>query len=67
MPHTPQWELIRDKVSMKLIIIPSGDQDGTYANHEPKVRINGPPEFSVRPGSTVRREGEVSYPRSTML
>jgi len=30
---TPQWEAIRDKVSRKLIIIPSGDQDGTYARY----------------------------------
>ena len=28
---TPQWETIREKVSRKLIIIPSGDQDGTGA------------------------------------
>ena len=28
---TPQWEAIREKVSRKLIIIPSGDQDGTGA------------------------------------
>jgi hypothetical protein len=28
---TPQWDAIRDKVSDKLIIIPSGDQDGTGA------------------------------------
>ncbi len=32
------------------------------ANHEPKVRINGPSELSARPGSTVRLEGEVSDP-----
>jgi hypothetical protein len=30
---TPQWEAIRDKVSLKLIVIPSGDQDGTYARY----------------------------------
>ncbi len=28
---TPQWETVREKVSRKLIIIPSGDQDGTGA------------------------------------
>lgn len=28
---TPQWEAIREKVSRKLVIIPSGDQDGTGA------------------------------------
>lgn len=28
---TPQWDAIREKVSHKLIIIPSGDQDGTGA------------------------------------
>jgi hypothetical protein len=31
--NTPQWETIRDKVSQKLIVIPSGDQDGTYARY----------------------------------
>jgi hypothetical protein len=31
--NTPQWEAIRDKVSLKLIVIPSGDQDGTYARY----------------------------------
>lgn len=31
--NTPQWEAVRDKVSLKLIIIPSGDQDGTYARY----------------------------------
>lgn len=30
---TPQWEAIRDKVSLKLVIIPFGDQDGTYARY----------------------------------
>lgn len=30
---TPQWEAIRDKVSAKLVVIPSGDQDGTYARY----------------------------------
>jgi Protein of unknown function (DUF1593) len=29
--ETPQWDAIRAKVSRKLIIIPSGDQDGTGA------------------------------------
>ena len=32
------------------------------ANHEPKVRVKGPPEVPARPGSTVRLEGEVSDP-----
>lgn len=31
--NTPQWEAIRDKVSLKLVIIPWGDQDGTYAKY----------------------------------
>jgi len=31
--NTPQWYDIRDKVSRKLIIIPFGDQDGTYASY----------------------------------
>jgi hypothetical protein len=30
---TPQWETIRTKVSGKLVIIPFGDQDGTYARY----------------------------------
>jgi len=36
---TPQWEAIRDKVSLKLVIIPWGDQDGTYARY---IRPNWP-------------------------
>jgi hypothetical protein len=36
---TPQWEAIREKVSHKLIIIPSGDQDGTGAAY---IRPNWP-------------------------
>ena len=36
---TPQWETIRDKVSLKLVIIPFGDQDGTYARY---IRPNWP-------------------------
>ena len=36
---TPQWQAIRDKVSQKLIIIPSGDQDGTEAAY---IRPNWP-------------------------
>jgi hypothetical protein len=30
---TPDWEGIREKVSKKVIILPSGDQDDTYANY----------------------------------
>ncbi len=37
---TPQWETIRDKVSLKLVIIPFGDQDGTYAKKY--IRPNWP-------------------------
>ena len=37
--NTPQWEAIRDKVSLKLVIIPFGDQDGTYARY---IRPNWP-------------------------
>ncbi len=37
--QTPQWEAIREKVSRKLIIIPSGDQDGTDAAY---IRPNWP-------------------------
>lgn len=31
--NTPQWEAIRNRVSLKLVIIPWGDQDGTYARY----------------------------------
>jgi hypothetical protein len=37
--NTPQWEAIRNKVSLKLVIIPWGDQDGTYARY---IRPNWP-------------------------
>ena len=37
--NTPQWETIRDKVSNKLNIIPSGDPDDTGAS---SVRPNWP-------------------------
>jgi len=37
--NTPQWEAVRDKVSRKLIIIPSGDQDDTDAGY---IRPNWP-------------------------
>jgi len=36
---TPQWDAVRDKVSSKLILIPSGDQDGTDASY---IRPNWP-------------------------
>ena len=36
---TPQWEAIREKVSRKLIVIPSGDQDGTERAY---IRPNWP-------------------------
>jgi Protein of unknown function (DUF1593) len=37
--NTPRWEEIRKKVSQKLVIIPSGDQDGTGAAY---IRPNWP-------------------------
>ena len=37
--NTPRWEAVRDKVSRKLIIVPSGDQDGTGASY---IRPNWP-------------------------
>ena len=47
--NTPQWEAIRDKVSLKLVVIPSGDQDGTYARYiEPNW-----PEVAERQLSTM--------------
>jgi len=36
---TPQWTAIREKVSRKLVLIPSGDQDGTDASY---IRPNWP-------------------------
>jgi hypothetical protein len=36
---TPQWREIQEKVSRKLIIVPSGDQDGTLASY---IRPNWP-------------------------
>jgi hypothetical protein len=47
--NTPQWKAIRDKVSQKLIIIPSGDQDGTYARY---IQPNWP-EVTERQLSTM--------------
>ncbi len=37
--RTPQWESIRNKVSLKLVIVPFGDQDGLYARY---IRPNWP-------------------------
>ena len=37
--NTPQWNAINEKVSRKLVIIPSGDQDGTGAGY---IRPNWP-------------------------
>jgi Protein of unknown function (DUF1593) len=37
--NTPQWPAITEKVSHKLVIIPSGDQDGTGAGY---IRPNWP-------------------------
>ncbi len=31
--NTPEWKSIKEKVSNKVIILPSGDQDDTYANY----------------------------------
>jgi Protein of unknown function (DUF1593) len=47
--NTPQWQAIRDKVSLKLIIIPSGDQDGTYRRY---IQPNWP-EITERQLSTM--------------
>src|SRR5215471_17691424 len=37
--NTPQWSVVSEKVSRKLVIIPSGDQDGTGAGY---IRPNWP-------------------------
>lgn len=57
--NTPQWNNIREKVSHKLIIIPSGDQDGTAAGYIrpnwPEVRewqFEGGPNFGY--GAQIR-------------
>jgi hypothetical protein len=47
--NTPQWEAIRNKMSLNLIIIPSGDQDGTYARY---IQPNWP-EVTERQLSTM--------------
>ncbi len=47
--NTPQWPAIRNKVSLKLIVIPSGDQDGTYARY---IQPNWP-EVTERQLSTM--------------
>jgi hypothetical protein len=47
--NTPRWDAIRNKVSLKLITIPSGDQDGTYAKY---IQPNWP-EVTERPLSTI--------------
>ena len=36
---TPRWDAVREKVSRKLVIIPWGDQDGTYSRY---IRPNWP-------------------------
>ena len=41
---TPQWESVRRSVSRKLIIIPSGDQDGTEAGY---IRPNWPERTNI--------------------
>lgn len=43
--NTAQWEAVRDKVSVKLIVLPSGDQDGAYARY---IKPNWP-EVAERP------------------
>jgi hypothetical protein len=42
---TPQWESIRNRVSLKLVIIPFGDQDGLYARY---IRPNWPEVTEVQ-------------------
>jgi len=37
--NTPQWNAVSEKVSRKLVIVPSGDQDGTAAGY---IRPNWP-------------------------
>lgn len=47
---TPQWPAIREKVSRKAILSPSGDQDDTYANY---IRPNWPDIRSLPSGGGV--------------
>lgn len=37
--NTPEWESIKDKVSKKIMILPSGEQDNTYQNY---TKLNWP-------------------------
>lgn len=31
--YTTDWDVIKDKISRKVVLLPSGDQDGTYATY----------------------------------
>ncbi|WP_247236680.1 DUF1593 domain-containing protein [Telluribacter sp. SYSU D00476] len=31
--YTTQWEVVKNKISRKVVLLPSGDQDDTYANY----------------------------------
>src|SRR5215831_8067994 len=42
---TPEWESVRNRVSQKLVIIPFGDQDGTYVRY---IRPNWPEVTEVQ-------------------
>ena len=37
--YTLQWEMIKKKISRKVVLLPSGDQDDTYANY---IKLNWP-------------------------
>ena len=61
---TPQWEAIREKVSRKLIIIPSGDQDGTDASLHPS-ELAGSTGIQVFRDRLRLRRSKSSLPRKT--
>ncbi len=61
---TPRWPAVRAKVSAKLVIVPSGDQDGTGARYIqpnwPDVRVvefSGGPEFGYLASRVASAEG----------
>jgi hypothetical protein len=66
---TPQWTAIREKVSRKAVLSPSGDQDDTYAKYIrpnwPDIRLlptgEGGVPLGYGAGATVSGENAVYY------
>ncbi|UCH64247.1 MAG: DUF1593 domain-containing protein [Fidelibacterota bacterium] len=59
--NTPEWESIREKVSSKVVLLPSGDQDDVYANY---IRPNWP-EIDYRQFSSGAGFGYGAQSRAT--